>query len=81
MPAFLIAMLTGPVSRYVILAIACLGLILGVWWKVDHDARQSAIAAVERANRKAQDAADAAQRDVLTCPAGRWNREAGRCER
>lgn len=37
-------------------------------------------ARVERANRASEDAADRAARKVLDCPAGRWNREVGRCE-
>jgi hypothetical protein len=81
MIAPLVAFAIGPVGRYFVLGGMLLAMVLGVWWKIDHDARQSALAAVERANRKAQDAADAAQRDVLTCPAGKWNRETGTCER
>jgi 3-hydroxyisobutyrate dehydrogenase-like beta-hydroxyacid dehydrogenase len=37
-------------------------------------------ARMERANRAAGDAADQAERRVLDCPSGRWNREVGRCE-
>lgn len=36
-------------------------------------------ARIERANDAAESKADAAERDVLACPPGRWNKEASRC--
>lgn len=42
--------------------------------------RQQALDAVRRANDKARERADAAQRSVEDCPAGRWSRTLHRCE-
>lgn len=57
MPAFLIAMLTGPVSRYFVLGGLLLALIAGVGLKVISDARQAERARIERQERKNAEAA------------------------
>lgn len=36
-------------------------------------------ARIEQANDAAEGKADAAERDVLACPPGKWNKEARRC--
>jgi hypothetical protein len=65
-------------------AIAAIAVAAAVLWLalalVDHG-RRSALDEVRAANADSASKADAAERGVLDCPAGRWNREARRCER
>ena len=65
------------VALEIAVAAAVLWLALAL---VDHG-RRSALDDVRAANADAASKADAAERGVLDCPAGRWNREARRCER
>lgn len=80
MSAFLIAMLTGPVSRYVVLALALAALAFATWWKVDSAGFDRAMGKVQSAFSRALGLADTAQNTVQTCPLGKWNRETGRCD-
>lgn len=76
----LVAFAIGPVGRYVVLAGLLTAIVGGVYIKVTTDAADAERARIERANAKARNAADAAQLDVMACPAGKWNRERSRCE-
>ena len=56
--------------------------VLAVWlWdkRGDEIARLRQVHEQVEAWRRLNDAADAAERGVLDCPAGKWDREAGRC--
>jgi putative intracellular protease/amidase len=58
-----------------------LTLAAGWHWKEVRAAVQASYAALVAQSEKQGRAADAAEMDVLRCPAGRWNRETGRCNR
>lgn len=53
-----------------------MSVLYGAHWLFQRGV-DSATVAIDRANNKAASAADAAERCVL---AGKWNREAGKCE-
>jgi hypothetical protein len=77
----LAAFAVGPVGRYVVLGGLLLAMIGGVWWKVDGQGFDRAMGKVQSAFSRSLGLADAAQDTVQSCPLGKWNREAGRCER
>ena len=61
---------------------AGLMLVAGVIVKEHRDREAGAAkerARIERANDAAESKADAAERGVLACPPGKWNKEASRC--
>lgn len=74
------ALILSPLSRWLGGALLIAAIIASIYAKGRTDGKAHALAKIERANKKASDKADAAERDVLACPAGKWNREAGKCE-
>jgi hypothetical protein len=57
-------------------------VFFGWWWLegVKQDAREGAVIEIERSHKRADDAADAVERDLSRCPLGQWSRETQRCE-
>lgn len=76
-----LSFILSPVGRWVVAAIVALALIASIYGKGHHDGRTGAEAKIEAANTKAANKADAAERDVLACPPGKWSKEVGKCER
>ena len=73
-------------ARFIAGLIIFAGLILFVGGMIHrHDQRVAAgaaaeaISTVEKANKAAADKADAKQREIMACPAGKWDREADKC--
>lgn len=63
-------------GKLAIVAAIVLGVLYGAHWLFQRGV-DSAMLDITKANDKAESAADAAERCVL---AGRWNKEAGKCE-
>lgn len=71
--------------RGTILLLITIGAFAGIFYafhvveqrKIGRQQERTRIEQVNNANR---DKADAAERNVLNCPPGKWNREASRCE-
>lgn len=77
----MISLLAFPVARWLAGFVIVLAVLASIYANGRIDGRASAVAKIEAANAKTETKADAAERDVLECPPGKWNREAGRCER
>lgn len=73
------ALLLSPLARWLGGALLIVAIAASIYAKGRIDGKAHAVAKIEAANTKAEKSADAAERDVLACPAGKWNREAGRC--
>lgn len=71
--------LLSPLSRWLGGALLIAAILASIYAKGRIDGKAHAVAKIERANKKVNDKADAAERDVLACPAGKWDREAGKC--
>lgn len=56
-----------------------LGAVASLTWCSYDYGRNSARIEIDRANEKAGANADKAERGVLHCPPGKWNREARKC--
>ena len=59
-------------------------VLVFVWYqaavrRAEEIGRKAAIEQIEKSNRAAQDAADKAEQNVLTCPPELWSREQRRC--
>ena len=76
----MIAFLLSPVARWLAGALLVAAVLASIYAKGRIDGREGAIAKIEAANKASGSKADAAERDVMACPAGKWNREAGKCE-
>lgn len=63
-------------ARLALIAAIVLSVLYGAHWLYQRGV-DSANITITKANDKAESAADAAERCVL---AGKWNKEAGRCE-
>ena len=63
-------------AKLATIAAIVLGILWGAHWLFQRGV-DSATIAITKSNDKAESAADAAERCVL---AGKWNKEAGRCE-
>lgn len=79
----MIGLVTGLVANWRVVAIggAVLAVLAGGWFvvsRIERGAADRERAAIDRSNRAADDAADAAERPVILCP-GTWDRERGRC--
>lgn len=57
-----------------------LAILWGAHWLFQRGV-DSATVAITKSNTEAGSKADNAERGVLACPAGKWNREAEKCER
>jgi hypothetical protein len=82
MLALLARLAGGPLMRAALplgLAVMAMALIFYALHRADMNGRQKALEAVRAANERAAGKADAAERQVLTCPPGLWNRETRRC--
>jgi hypothetical protein len=75
----MIPMLFSPFTRWAAFFSFLVLASAAIYAKGRIDGRESAIAKIEAANDAAADIADKAERDVLNCPPGQWNREAGKC--
>ena len=73
-------LLLSPLARWIGGALLIVAISASIYAKGRIDGRASAIAKIEAANTKALSKADAAERDVLACPPGKWNKEARKCE-
>lgn len=71
----------GPVGRWVATALA-VGFV--IWWSasmlIDAGKMAERRRALQQAER-ARDKADEAERRVLDCPAGKWNKDSRTCEK
>ena len=56
-----------------------LGILWGAHWLFQRGV-DSATLDINKANKASETVADKAERDVLACPAGKWNKEARKCE-
>lgn len=54
------------------------GILWGAHWLFQRGV-DSATLDINKANKASETVADKAERDVLACPAGKWNKEAGKC--
>jgi hypothetical protein len=57
----------SPIGRYIGIAIVATLIISGMYWKVHHDGYVKALADVEKQNRLAKEASEAAGIDVDAC--------------
>lgn len=72
----------SPLSYIKLAAAAALALALLWGAKALYDAGKARAAQqIEQANDASEGKADAAERGVLECPPGKWNREGGKCGR
>ena len=55
------------------------GILWGAHWLFQRGV-DSATVTITKANKASETVADKAERDVLACPAGKWNKEARKCE-
>ena len=55
------------------------GILWGAHWLFQRGV-DSATLDINKANKASETVADKAERDVLACPAGKWNKEARKCE-
>lgn len=76
----MIGLLLSPVFRWLAGLALIVALAASIYAKGRVDGRDNERAKAIAANRANDSKADAAERGVLACPAGKWNREAGRCE-
>ena len=70
-------------ARFIAVGLALALGILGTGYMIHrHDQRVTAeaLAKVEKANKAAADKADAKQREIMACPAGKWDRGADKCK-
>lgn len=77
----MIAFLFSPMGWRIALALAAMIALFGAFYVIEKRGEERARAKIEAANAKAQSKADAAERDVMSCPPGKWNRESGKCVR
>lgn len=75
------AFLLSPLTRWLGGIAFVLAIIASIYAKGRIDGRAQAVAKIEAANERSLSKADAAERDVLSCPPGKWNKEARKCER
>lgn len=73
------SLLLSPIARWLGGALLIVAIAASIYGKGRHDGRTGAEAKIEAANAKALSKADAAERDVLACPPGKWIKEAGKC--
>lgn len=66
-------------AKLAIVAAFILGVLWGANWLYQRG-QDTAILKIERANDAAESDADKAERDVMNCPPGKWNKEARKCE-
>ena len=55
------------------------GILYGAHWLFQRGV-DSATIDINKANKASETVADKAERDVLACPAGKWDKEARKCE-
>lgn len=72
--------LLSPFARWLGGALLIVAIAASLYGMGRADGKAAAIAKIEAANAKALSKADAAERNVLSCPPGKWSREAGKCE-
>lgn len=73
-------MIGGLYLKLGVVAVLVLAVLWGAHWLFQRGV-DSATIAITKSNTEAGGKADSAERDVLACPAGKWNREAEKCER
>ena len=76
----MISFLASPLARWLALVAFALAVFASIYAKGRIDGRDGAVTKIEAANKASGSKADAAEREVLNCPPGKWNREAGKCE-
>jgi hypothetical protein len=76
----MIAFLISPIGRSIALGAIALLAIFGALLMAERRGAEKAVQKIERANSASETMADKAERSVLDCPPGKWNREARKCE-
>lgn len=75
----MIALLFSPIARWLGGALLIGAILASIYAKGRIDGKAHAVAKIEAANERSMSKADAAERDVLACPVGKWNKEIGTC--
>jgi len=65
-------------AKLALVASIILAILYGAHWLFQRGV-DSATLDINKANKASETVADKAERDVLACPAGKWNKEAGKC--
>lgn len=71
--------LLSATGRNIALAAVVLALVFGAIWLIERRAADRALAKIERANAVKMNEADEAERRVLTCPPGLWDKDKRIC--
>lgn len=66
-------------AKLALVASIILAILYGAHWLFQRGV-DSATIDINKANKASETVADKAERDVLACPAGKWNKEAGKCQ-
>lgn len=73
------AFLLSPLGRWIAIVAVTLALVLGLYIKIRNDGKTAALNEIKAANEAAMTEADKAERNVLNCPPGKWDREKRKC--